>query len=302
MRLVEGTAERIRRLEIQGATNVAVSAVEALAGDLRGAKTESETSAILEKGVSLLVAARSTEPMLRNGLKLFRSRVSSKWVDRASFDLSVEKVSSEILNLFRESKQRIIDIGSQRILDGDTILTHCHSSTVTETIMRAHKQGKRIRVIQTETRPKNQGRITARELVEVGIDTTMIIDSAARHFANESDIVLVGCDAITSEGNILNKIGTSQVALIANESRTPFYVLSTLLKFDLVTVYGEYVAIEERQVGEVWDSPPNGLKIRNPAFDVTRRGYISGLITEEGVISPHSVLEAVHRRYAWLFS
>jgi ribose 1,5-bisphosphate isomerase len=193
-----------------------------------------------------------------------------------------------------------VEIGARRVKDGDTILTHCHSSAVTETLVEAHRQGRRFRVIQTETRPKYQGRITARELVEAGVDTTMIVDSAARHFMKEIDFVVVGSDAITSEGNVINKIGTSQVALAANEARIPFYVVSTLLKFDPVTIRGRYEAIEERDTGEIWDAPPEGLKLRNPAFDVTRRDYIHGVITEEGIISPHSILEAVHRHYPWI--
>jgi ribose 1,5-bisphosphate isomerase len=301
MKWVEETANRIRSLEIQGATNIAISAVEALRRELLEVESTEEASLVLGKGVSTLVAARETEPMLRNGLKYMQSHVASDWVDKASFDASVEMSSTGIITLFNDAKNKIVEIGAQRIRDGHTILTHCHSSTVIETLVRAHKQGKKIKVIQTETRPKNQGRITARELVEAGIDTTMIVDSATRHFANESDVVFVGCDAITSEGNILNKIGTSQVALIAHESRTPFYVLSSLLKFDPVTIYGEYVVIEERETQEIWENPPKGLKIRNPAFDVTRRDYISGLISEEGIISPHSVVEAVHRRYDWVF-
>lgn len=302
MNWVDETASKISRLEIQGATNIATSAVEALRRELFEVKSVEEASLVLGKGVSTLVEARDTEPMLRNGLKYMQSHVESEWVDKASFDASVETSSRAILTLFKDAKNKIVEIGAQRIRDGHTILTHCHSSTVTETLVKAHKEGKNIRVIQTETRPKNQGRITARELVEAGIDTTMIVDSATRHFVKESDIVLVGCDAITSEGNVLNKIGTSQAALSAFEARTPFYVLSSLLKFDPVTVYGEYVTIEERDSQELWENPPKGLKIRNPAFDVTRRDYISGLISEEGIISPHSVLEAVHRRYDWVFS
>jgi ribose 1,5-bisphosphate isomerase len=299
--MMEETANRIRRLEIQGATNIAILAVESLVHELRDAETKEEASKIFDIGVSTLVGARDTEPMLHNGLKFLQSHILSEWIDKASFDASVEKASTEILNIFNDSRQKIIEIGSQRIRNGYTILTHCHSSTVTDTLIRAHKQGKKIKVIQTETRPKNQGRITAKELVEAGIDTTMIVDSATRHFVRESDMVLVGCDAITSEGNVLNKIGTSQVALVAYESRIPFYVLSSLLKFDPITIYGDYVAIEERNTEEIWENPPKGLKIRNPAFDVTKRDYISGMITEEGVISPQSVVEAVHRRYSWLF-
>jgi ribose 1,5-bisphosphate isomerase len=202
--------------------------------------------------------------------------------------------------MFNEAKEKMMEVGARRIKDGDTILTHCHSSVVTGTIVKAHEKGKKFRVIQTETRPKYQGRITAYELIETGVDTTMIVDSAARHYMKEIDFVLVGSDAITSEGNVINKIGTSQVALAAWEARIPFYVVSTLLKFDPVTIHGTYEAIEERETAEIWESPPEGLKIRNPAFDVTRRDYVHGLITEEGVISPHSTLEAIHRHYPWM--
>jgi ribose 1,5-bisphosphate isomerase len=202
--------------------------------------------------------------------------------------------------MYTDSKHRIMEIGAKRIKNDDVILTHCHSSAVTGTLLLAHEQGKQFSVIQTETRPKYQGRITAKELVGAGIDTTMIVDSAARHYMKEIDFVVVGCDAITSEGNVINKIGTSQVAQAAYEARIPFYVLGTLLKFDPVTIHGHYEAIEERSTAEIWDSPPKGLKIRNPAFDVTRRDYVHGLITEEGIISPHSTMEAIHRHYPWI--
>ena len=300
MKSIKETAGKIKRLEIQGATNVAVSAAKALAQDLLDAETPAEAARALDEGVRKLVAARDTEPMLRNGLKYIQSHVPRDWTDRDEFREAVERASAEIQGFFKESKTRIVEIGARRVRDGDTILTHCHSSAVTETLVEAHRQGRRFRVIQTETRPKYQGRITARELVEAGIDTTMIVDSAARHFMKEIDFVVVGGDAITSEGNVINKIGTSQVALAASEARIPFYVVSTLLKFDPVTIGGRYEAIEERDTGEIWDAPPKGLKIRNPAFDVTRRDYIHGVITEEGIISPHSILDAVHRHYPWI--
>jgi ribose 1,5-bisphosphate isomerase len=300
LKRIQETAGRIRRLEIQGATSIAVSAARALSQDLLDARTPGEAARLLDEGVAALVAARDTEPTLRNGLRYLQSHVPRDWSDHEEFREAVERASGEILGLFEESKRRIVEIGARRVRDGDTILTHCHSSAVTETLVEAYRQGRRFRVIQTETRPKYQGRITARELVEAGVDTTMIVDSAARHFMKEVDFVVVGGDAITSEGNVINKIGTSQVALAAGEARIPFYVVCSLLKFDAVTIHGMYEAIEERDTDEIWEAPPAGLKIRNPAFDVTRRDYIHGVITEEGIISPHSILDAVHRHYPWI--
>jgi ribose 1,5-bisphosphate isomerase len=297
---IEETARGIKKLEIQGATSIAVRAVEALRDDLLASDSQATAQRVLVEGVKKLIATRETEPMMRNGLRYLQMNLSGKWDSFQRFSEEVERASGEVLEFYYKARKNIVDIGSTRVRDGDTVFTHCHSSAVTETLIKAHESGKRFRVIQTETRPKYQGRITARELVEAGIDTTMIVDSAARHFMKEIDFVLVGSDAVTSEGNVINKIGTSQVALAANEARIPFYVLCTLLKFDPVTIHGEFEAIEERNVEEIWDDPPEGLKLRNPAFDVTRRDYIHGIITEEGIISPHSILEAVHRHYPWI--
>ena len=299
---IDETARKIKNLEIQGATSIAVMAVKALRDDLLTTDSQTTAQRVLVKGVRKLVETRETEPMMRNGLRYLQKNVSGKWTSFEKFTAQVEKASGEVLEFYDNAMKNIVEIGSRRIRDGDTIFTHCHSSAVTKTLLKAYESGKRFRVIQTETRPKYQGRITARKLVEVGIDTTMIVDSASRHFMKEIDFVLVGSDAVTSEGNIINKIGTSQVALAAHEARIPFYVLSTLLKFDPVTIHGEFEAIEERSAKEIWDAPPENLKIRNPAFDVTRRDYVHGIITEEGIISPHSILEAVQRHYPWILT
>lgn len=200
------------------------------------------------------------------------------------------------------SRERIAAIGAKRILEDMTVFTHCHSSTVTRLIAIAKKEGKRFKVICTETRPAFQGRITAKEMVDLGIETTFIVDSAARTFIPKVDLVIVGADAITSEGNVVNKVGTSSLAVLAYEVRKPFYVVSELLKFDPVTLYGEYEGIEQRSPSEVWKEAPEKLQVKNPAFDVTPSRYIDGLICEEGIIPPQSVLEVMRRAYPWLFS
>ena len=300
---VEDTAARIKALEIQGATNVAVQAVKALGKEIRALQWSQpeEVLKLINSSISLLVDSRATEPMMRNGLKYIKSRVhNSQWSTPVVLRSLIQDTEQDILMMFNEAKNIMVEVGARRIEDGDTLLTHCHSSGVTATLVRAKEQGKDFRVIQTETRPKYQGRITAYELLKAGIDTTMIVDSAARHYMKDIDFVLVGADAITSEGNVINKIGTSQIALASWESRVPFYVVTMLLKFDPITIHGAYETIEERHTDEIWDNPPHGLAILNPAFDITRRDYVHGLITEEGIISPHSILEAIHRHYPWM--
>jgi ribose 1,5-bisphosphate isomerase len=297
-------ADRIRRLEVQGARNVAITAIKALEALAKEttAETREEFLRELEEARDLLFESRTTEPLMRNAVRWIISQVESSG-ERQTTALA-KRVSSAATLFLKEldaSKDCIAEIGAKRIRDGMVILTHCHSSTVTYLLSRAKKEDKTFEVICTETRPVFQGRITAKEMLELGVKTTFIVDSAARSLIRNADLVLVGADAITSEGNVINKIGTSTIALLAHEARKPFYVVAELLKFDPATVCGEYEQIEERSPDEVWKNAPEKLLIRNPAFDITRRDFIHGVICEEGVIPPHAVAEVTRRRYPWIF-
>ena len=303
MKRVLEAAKRIRRLEVQGATNVALTAIRALVEQMRESKAKSREEALaeIEEARDILFGSRETEPFMRNALRYIEWRVrAAEWESVGELNRLMEAVAQEFIESFREARKRIEDVGSRRILPGTRILTHCHSSAVIGVLRAARRRGVEFEVVCTETRPLYQGRITARELLDMGVKTTMIVDSAVRTFLKQVDLVLVGADAITSEGNIINKIGTSLIALAAQEARVPFYVVTELLKFDPQTIHGDYEAIEERAASEIWPDAPEGLAIRNPAFEVTRRDYIHGIICEEGVISPHSILEAVRRRYPWI--
>lgn len=301
---VHATAEKIRKLEVQGARNVAIAAVKALQAlaEETKAKTKTEFLGELAQTQELLFASRETEPLMRNAVKYVISQAES------SSEKTVNKLceivysqANQFLQNLDDSRQQIAKIGAKRIRDGSVVFTHCHSSTVTRLLAEAKNNGKNFKVICTETRPAFQGRITAKEMVELGVETTFIVDSAARTFISKADLVIVGADAITSEGNVVNKIGTSTLALIAYEARKSFYVVSELLKFDPATLQGSYEQIEERSIAEVWKEAPEKLAVRNPAFDVTPRRYIHGLICEEGIIAPQSVVEVTRRRYPWIF-
>ena len=249
-----------------------------------------------------LFASRSTEPLMRNAVRWIISQVENSGKEKV--DELAEVVASSagrFLSDLEASKECIAEIGAKRIRDGMVVFTHCHSSTVTNILRKAKEDGKTFEVVCTETRPVFQGRITAKELLSFGIKTTFIVDSAARSFIRNADLVIVGADAITSEGNVINKIGTGTIALLAHEARKPFYVVAELLKFDPATVCGEYEKIEERSPDEVWKEAPEKLVIRNPAFDVTRRDFIHGVICEEGIIPPHAVSEVIHRKHPWIF-
>ncbi len=303
MRIVEEAAERIKSLEVQGATNVALAAVKALVEHLKVSEAKDREAALaeIEQAKDVLFQTRETEPFMRNAVRYIERELRNReWSTVEELQGLAKGLADELFEDFYRSRQRTAEIGSRRIRPGYTVLTHCHSSAVTMVFKEAVGQGTRFEVILTETRPRYQGRITARELLDEGIGVTMIVDSAVRAFMKSADLVLVGADAVTSEGNVINKIGTSQVALAAHEARIPFYVVTELLKFDPQTIHGDYEAIEERDASEIWVEAPERLKIRNPAFDVTRRDFIHGIICEEGIISPHSVVEAVRKRYPWV--
>lgn len=301
---VQATAKRIRRLEVQGARNVAIAAIKAIEEMAAQTEAPSKKDFLREllKAKETLFASRTTEPLMRNALRMIISMVE-KSEERNVRKLGelVSASADQFLADLESSNRKIAEIGAKRVKSDTVILTHCHSSTVTNLFKRAKHEGKVFEVICTETRPAFQGQTTAKEMLELGVKTTFIVDSAARFFMNQVDLVLVGADAITSEGNVINKIGTSLVALAAHEARTPFYVVSELLKFDPMTMYGDYEKIEERGSGEIWKGAPKNLIIRNPAFDVTRRDFIHGIICEEGIISPHTITEVMHRKYAWVF-
>ena len=301
---VRVTAERIRKLEVQGARNTAIAAIKALESLAAATKAKTRKDLIeeLSEAKALLFASRETEPLMRNAVKWVITQVEDS-DERNVAELSnlVSSNSQNFQKSLEESKERIAEIGAKRIRTGSVVFTHCHSSTVTYMLSKALKEGRRFEVVCTETRPAFQGRITAKEMLTLGVKTTFIVDSAARSFINNVDLVVVGADAITSEGNVVNKIGTGTIALLAHEARKPFYVVSELLKFDPATLHGEYERIEERGRDEVWKEAPAELNVRNPAFDVTPRDLIHGIICEEGIVSPHSVSEVVHRIYPWVF-
>ena len=302
---VHKAADRIRKLEVQGARNVAIAAVKAFEEMVSETKARNRRVFIEElvKAKDILYATRPTEPLMRNAIKWIIGNVENS--QRSEINALTRIVSSsacEFLTALEQSRECIAEIGAKRISDGTVVFTHCHSSTVTHLLRRALQEAKKFKVICTETRPLFQGRITAQEMLNLGIETTLIVDSATRCFMKKADIAIVGADAISAEGNVVNKIGTAAIALLAQEARVPFYVVSELLKFDPVTLCGEYEGIEERDREEIWKGAPKRLIVRNPAFEVVRRDFIHGIICEEGIIPPHSINETMHRKYPWVFS
>jgi ribose 1,5-bisphosphate isomerase len=203
------------------------------------------------------------------------------------------EASKEFIETARTAVQRIGEIGARRIRDGDLVLTHCNSSAAIEVMKTAWSQGKRFEVLATETRPRYQGRITAKELTRANIPVTLILDDAVRYFIQDVDKVIVGADAITANGALVNKIGTSMIALAAHEARVRVLVAAETYKFSPETVIGELVTIEERDPSEIITEEERKqvgpIKVLNPSFDVTPPEFIDLIITERGIIPPVGV-------------
>ena len=291
-------AQKIKSLEIQGASNVAISAIEFLSSYAQRMKCENIESCIenLYNATNILMDTRPTEPAMKNGLKFIMNKIEKEKQHCHIEYISdiIEKYKNQYHDMLQNSKKRIAKIGARRIPDINQkfiAMTHCHSSLVTSIFLEAKKQNKNFRVINTETQPRLQGRKTAQELLNAGIEVVHVVDSAmrwaVRHF--QVDLILIGADSITSEGTIINKIGSRLLALVAHEEHVPFYVASPLLKYNPETNLGILETIEMRDPKEIWENPPEGIKILNPAFETVSRRYIDGLITEAGIFASSHV-------------
>ncbi len=285
--------EGIKSMKIRGAGKIARAAAEALkayAEDFEGPKDEFLDG--IKEVKEYILSTRPTAVSLRNAVYYVMNRMQGESVEELKE--SVIKNAEEFIQKSYEAVKKIGKFGAERIRDGSTILTHCNSSAALEVIIQAHRSGKDIKVFNTETRPWLQGHITSRKLAEEGIDVTMIVDSAVRYFMRDIDIVIVGADTIASNGAVINKIGTSQIALVAHEARVPFMVAAETYKFSPETVIGKLVDIEERDPREIAnpDEFP-GVKFRNPVFDATPPDYIDAIITERGLISPYLAYQII---------
>ncbi len=283
----------IKSLKVQGARNVAKAAIQVLMlqAHLSKAKTLRTYTKELLALADALLYTRPTEPMMRNLIEdssafLAEQSKKAKTIDEVR-DLFVKR-EKEVLEKIDADARRLYEYGARLIPQGATVITHCHSSTVTNILKRAREINKRLSIIVCETRPRYQGRITAAELAAAGINTTLIVDGASNMFMKQADLVLVGADSVTSRGDLINKVGTSAIAHVARMHDVSFYSAAELFKYSRKTFYGELEKIEERDAREVWENPPRKVKVRNPAFDVTAAKYINGYITEAGVIPPQS--------------
>ncbi len=302
---LEDLRSAISRLAVRGAPAIGVAAgFGVVLGIQRLAeKPPAEVLAATKAAAARLESARPTAVNLAWAARRVLARVeresakakSGKDLVHAAFD-----EARAIYDQDREVCDRLGVIGAELLPASGVVLTHCNagalatagSGTALAPVYTAVAAGKRISVIADETRPLLQGaRLTAWELAKAGIDVTLITDNmAASVFARRKvDLVFVGADRIARNGDVANKIGTYGVAILAREHGVPFYVVAPLSTFDPETPDGAAIPIEERDAAEVAHgfgprTAPEGIRIHNPAFDVTPARLVTGIVTEVGVI------------------
>jgi len=289
-------ANAIRSMVIRGAPAIGVAAAMGVALGMQTLSTEADFAQICET----LAGTRPT------AVNLFWAIDRMKRVYDEVKDLPIEEVRRQLKD--EAIRIRLEDIaineaigrnGADLIPDEKTVLTHCNAGalatagygTALGVIRAAVASGKRVDVFADETRPFLQGaRLTVWELQHDGIPATLITDNMAGHFLHSGRIgaVVVGADRIAANGDVANKIGTYSVAVLAKENGVPFYVAAPISTLDLSLASGDGIPIEQRAASEVTHvqgvaMAPEGVKVENPAFDVTPHRYVSAIITERGV-------------------
>ncbi len=298
-------AEAIKAMVIRGAPAIGVAAAMGIA--LGGQRIESRKfSDFFQQLEEICEVMKQTRPTAVNLFWAIERMKRLCWNNReADINILKELLRKEALKIFEEDEQinRQIGInGRELIKDGDTILTHCNAGilatadygTALGVIRAAYEQGKRVEVYADETRPLLQGaRLTTWELMKIGIPVTLITDNMAAYFMAEGKIKLaiVGADRIAGNGDTANKIGTYGVAVLAQYHQIPFYVAAPNSTFDLSLKSGDEILIEERGSEEITQFcgqqiAPEGVRVRNPAFDVTPGQLITAIITEKGIARP----------------
>lgn len=300
-----GVADAIKTMKIRGAPAIGAAAALGLALAVAHSSSASRQQVLAEfdRAADVLGQTRPTAVNLFWAIqRMSEVAKDPRWKTAEKVIDAVVQEAQRIVDEDVEVNKRMGAHGAVIIQDGDNILTHCNAGalatvdygTTLGVVRAAHEQGKRIHVWVDETRPFLQGaRLTAWELLQAGIPATLITDNMAGHFMSRGkvDIVLVGADRIAANGDVANKIGTYSLAVLAKENGIPFYSVAPTSTVDLSIPTGADIPIEERDPREVTHIQGNpitaeGVQAAHPAFDVTPHRYVTGIVTEAGIVYP----------------
>lgn len=302
---IEQVWDSIKKLKVRGAPAIGIAGAYGLLYGVKD-KTDLPKEEFLEelkKSAEYLDASRPTAVNLSWALK--RMVAFAQGLDNSDSKEIYKALEEEAVRIHDEDRQICRNIGLNGkglIKDGMGVLTHCNAGslatselgTATAPMYLAHEDGVEFRVYADETRPLLQGaRLTSWELQQSGVDVTLITDNMAAFMMSKGliDLAIVGCDRVAANGDTANKIGTMGVAILAKHFDLPIYIACPSSTIDFDTETGEDIVIEERDPEEVTffgerRTGPEGIKVRNPAFDVTPHELIAGFITEKGIIRP----------------
>jgi ribose 1,5-bisphosphate isomerase len=298
---IQNLIKEIKELKIQGNTNIAKSSAKGLLEFVTHAKVNNLADFILKikKYAIELAEARPNEPLAFNAMTFIIKDIEKCDTHQQVRVRLIERIES-FFNYIDESYEIIRQNAFDLIKGYDIYMTHCHSSLVRDVLIKIHKFNPKIKVINTETRPMYQGRITAKKLSDEGVEVLQIVDSATSSILldqrySKPDVILVGSDGVTVDGDLINKIGTYNIAIAAKEAGIPVYVLTQSMKLDLRSSKKVDFEIELRDVKEIWEKPPKNVSLLNPAFDLVPAKYITGgYITEKGVLKPSEFKNFIH--------
>lgn len=298
-------ARAIKEMIVRGAPAIGATAAFGFAlGAREMAGKASDWGDFLEKMKEVEETLAKTRPTAVN-LFWALERMERVMKEFGHLNGIAERLEEEAIRIAQEdieTNKAIGRHGAQLIEDGMTLLTHCNTGslatvdygTALGVIRTAHEQGKKIKVFVDETRPYLQGaRLTAWELMKYGIEAILISDNMAGWMMKKGlvDMVIVGADRVVANGDVANKIGTYSLAVLAKHHSIPFYTALPTSTIDLSKKTGDEIPIEERSEDEVTHCggrriAPEGVKVMNPAFDVTPAELVTGIITEKGIIRP----------------
>jgi len=302
-------AEGIKKLWIRGAPAIGIATAMGIALGAQDIKADNfkEFMKGLEPVVNEMLSTRPTAVNIKwavERINIFLREKRGESVNRLK-ELLIDE-AKKILEEDVEVNKAIGKWGAELIKDGNTILTHCNAGalatggygTATAPMLVAREQGKKFEVIVDETRPVLQGaRLTTWELMQEGIPVTLITDNTAGALMKMGtiDLVIVGTDRTARNGDVANKIGTYTLSVLCKEHKIPFYVAAPISSIDFSISSGKYIPIEERSPEEVThifgkcQIAPDGVKVRNIAFDVTPHKYVTAIITEKGIFKPRDI-------------
>jgi methylthioribose-1-phosphate isomerase len=300
----EGMADAIRQMQVRGAPLIGIAAAMGLVAGLRESRGASRDVflARLDALSTLLIGTRPTAVNLQWALRRMRRAADAVPGDGTSLWEGVQAEANAIWEEDRAMCRRIGEHGLRLVPEGAKVLTHCNAGslatggigTALAPIYLAHEQGRRVHVYVDETRPVFQGaRLTAWELMHAGVPCTIIADGAAAALLRRAliDVVLVGADRICANGDFANKIGTYGLAIVARHHGVPLYCAAPWSTIDPALADGDRIPIEERPAQEVTmvagrPVAPAGAVALNPAFDVTPARYVTGYLTDRGIVQP----------------